>query len=95
MKILYELGYTPKVWVLNPALSKRKGVNIPHMYGQSTLCLFLPKDGSWRSNKLIASTIIPWASEWLYFYEMWHVTGKWLGGGVHPTVPKRDNFKDI
>ena len=32
----------------------------------------------------IADTILPWTSLWLYFYELWHATGQWLGGGEHP-----------
>jgi hypothetical protein len=31
----------------------------------------------------LAMTVIPWISEWLYFYELWLVTGEWLGGGTH------------
>ncbi len=27
--------------------------------------------------------IIPWISEWFYYYENWLVTAKWLGGGIH------------
>ena len=29
----------------------------------------------------VVNTIIPWTSEWLLHYELWHATGKWLGGG--------------
>ena len=29
----------------------------------------------------ISSTIIPWTSEWLYYYEIWLINGDWLGGG--------------
>lgn len=37
---------------------------------------------------LIADTYIPWAIEWLYYYEIWLVTGEWCGGGIHPTTAK-------
>jgi hypothetical protein len=30
----------------------------------------------------IATTIIPWLSLWLYYYEVWHATGEWMGGGI-------------
>jgi hypothetical protein len=30
---------------------------------------------------LLADSIVPWASEWLFFYEFWLVTGEWDGGG--------------
>ncbi len=91
VKVIYELGDSPKTWVLDPPLRKRGTEDIPHMYSQERLCLFLPGEGSWRSDKYIAGTIIPWISEWLYFYEMWHVTGKWLGGGIHPRSSKKES----
>ena len=34
-------------------------------------------------------TIVPWASLWLYYYEVWHATGEWLGGGEHPIARKK------
>lgn len=37
---------------------------------------------------LIANTIVPWAVEWLFFYEVWLVTGEWGGGGEWP--PRSD-----
>ena len=33
---------------------------------------------------LIADTTIPWAAEWLHYYELWHMTGEWLAQGVGP-----------
>ena len=32
----------------------------------------------------IIDTIIPWTQEWLYFYEIWLLTGEWRGGGHTP-----------
>ncbi len=78
-------GETPEVRVVEPHLKCREDEEeIPHMYAQERLCLFLPGSGEWQPDDPIALTIIPWASLWLYFYEMWHSTGAWLGGGVHP-----------
>jgi hypothetical protein len=75
----------PEVRVLNPALRPRSPSEaIPHMYDQERLCLYLPGSGEWAPYKAIALTIVPWASLWLYFYEVWHATGVWLGGGVEP-----------
>ena len=82
---------TPEVRVLEPQLQCRDGEDrIPHMYGQERLCLFLPGSGEWKPHDPIAITILPWASLWLYFYEVWHATGEWLGGGVHPEEPTAD-----
>lgn len=41
----------------------------------------------------ISRTIIPWAIEWLYYYEIWCVTGEWQGGGAHPTAKACQNSK--
>ncbi|MEW2483382.1 hypothetical protein AB0876_27745 [Mycobacterium sp. NPDC049093] len=27
-------------------------------------------------------TIIPWASEWLFFYEVWKATAIWMGDDI-------------
>lgn len=78
-------GDSPEVRVLKPELRRRpNGEKIPHMYSQERLCLFLPGSREWRPHNPIALTVLPWASMWLYFYELWHATGEWLGGGVHP-----------
>lgn len=62
----------------------------PHRYPDGTLCLFYPKDRSWGPRLLLADTIIPWAAEWLMFYELWQDTGVFLGQEApHPlTEPK-------
>ena len=62
----------------------------PHIYFNKTdpqnprLCLYDPKERSWGPEEYIAETIIPWASDWLFFFEGWLTTGKWEGGGRHP-----------
>ncbi len=81
-------GRSPEVRVVNPELRKGAGgEKIPHMYSQERLCLFLPGGGEWKPDDPIAHTILPWTSLWLYFYEVWHATGEWLGGGIHPEIP--------
>lgn len=92
-------GRSPEVRVLEPELQRGNGgEEIPHMYSQQRLCLFLPGAGEWKPEDPIALTILPWTSLWLTFYETWHTTGEWLGGGVHPNVPitirKRKNGRD-
>lgn len=78
----------PTVRVISPALSRRSGAldqPVPHLYGPHDhplgpeLCLFYPTDREWTEHMLIAESIVPWAVEWLFYYEMWHVTGKWGG----------------
>jgi len=90
--VAYRLESTPKVHVIAPVLRTRdNGQPIPHRYPDGSLCLYLANSGEWTANDCIAETTIPWASLWLYYYEVWHATGEWLGGGVHP--PKRNKRK--
>lgn len=83
IRISYTLETPPEVVVLSPELKHYKDEPIPHMYGEMELCLFYPKNNEWTRQDIIAETIIPWISEWLYFYEVWLVTGEWHGGGIH------------
>ena len=66
----------------SPRLEVPTGTKLPHVYGSDTLCLCYPCE--WDSTKLIARTLVPWASEWLLYYEFWRATGMWLGGGHEP-----------
>ncbi len=77
----------PSVRVLSP-LSRRDEAPhepVPHLYGGhdnprgAELCLFHPRSRDWNDWMLLADSIVPWAAEWLYYYEMWHVTGVWGG----------------
>lgn len=49
------------------------------------LCLYDPREQDWSPVWPIADTIVPWASEWLFYYEGWLLTGEWAGGGTHPS----------
>lgn len=92
LKVQYALDSRPKIWVLSPELEKRTDQDkIPHVYSGDRLCLYLPWANEWHPNLLISETIMPWSSLWLYYYEIWHATGEWLGGGEHPDVAKHDS----
>jgi hypothetical protein len=83
VKIEYRPGLRPKLTVLSPKLCKRDDQSrIPHVYSGDHPCVYFPTTGEWHPGKLIAKTIIPWLSSWLYYYEVWLVTGKWKGGGI-------------
>jgi hypothetical protein len=82
VRIEFEAACPPKVWVISPALCCREGADrIPHMYDQKRLCLYMPGSGEWIGNMSLGHTLIPWISVWLFYYELWHGTGEWLGGG--------------
>jgi hypothetical protein len=87
VRIEYVLGDRPHVTVIDPQLERPRGEPLPHVFPHDELCLYFREfDGR---TDLIAKTIVPWASEWLYFYEVWLTTGEWHGGGVHPPRPTR------
>lgn len=83
----------PYVYLIDPPLRPRDSgtyKEIPHLiYNEgdpefSGLCLFDPARKEWSDHMLIAKTTVPWASKWLYYYELWHYDGKWRGGGIGP-----------
>ncbi len=88
-------GQQPDVIVLEPDLrTLADGKRIPHTYaydGKGTrLCLWWPKGRDWLPSMKLVDTFVPWTAEWLYFFELWLLTGEWSGGGQHPDPrPKR------
>ncbi len=85
----YNLVERPKTKIISPALQKNsKGEECPHLYPDENLCLYQPKYCELTRTDFLCDTIIPWTSLWLYYYEVWHTTGEWLGGGEHPTKLK-------
>jgi len=85
----YRLQSNPRVRIIEPQLEKPDGRNPPHLYSDGSLCLYYPKYYEWKSTMLIGETIIPWTSLWLFYYEIWLVTGAWFGKGEHPTSNKK------
>lgn len=88
VRVVYRLGQHPVVNVIDPPLKARDGGRLPHVYSGDNLCLYHPDYDEWSGGRVIAETIVPWISEWLYFYEVWLVTEEWLGGGEHPPSGK-------
>lgn len=91
VRIGYRSGTSPEVSVIEPRLRRRDETEpIPHTYIGDYLCLYRPKYREWLPTLFIADTIVPWTSLWLYYYEVWHATGEWLGGGEHPVERRRE-----
>jgi hypothetical protein len=85
VRLDYVVGRRPRVVVLDPPLDVPGGKRLPHMYPGDELCLYYDEfDGH---SDLLADTIVPWISEWLYHYENWLTTEQWHGGGIHPDGP--------
>lgn len=97
IRLDYRYKETPKVFVTDPfPLDKYPGNNtLPHVYSttKQQICLYYPKAREWNHDMIMARTIVPWASEWLLFYELWLSTGVWLGEGVHPIKDKKEENK--
>ena len=84
-------GLVPEVYLYNQGIMKIKDEDIPHTYHRFyesehneyvKLCLYYPIYGEWTKNMFLSETIIPWAIDWLKYYELWRITGEWLGGGI-------------
>lgn len=94
IKLKYKVGEFPRVFVTNPfPLEKYPGKSLlEHVYSTSKqeLCLYMRGTGEWTRQKIIAKTVIPWAAEWLQFYELWLATGEWYGEGMHPQVKDKN-----
>jgi hypothetical protein len=64
----------PEAHVIEPNLlveMDEKG--LPHVYGYTPfpkLCLFDPETDDWRADMLLSETFVPWAAQWLAFYEI-------------------------
>lgn len=94
----YEKNNYPRVYIRNQEILRNAEDLVPHCYERIyknednqkvRLCLFYPKNKEWTSSMSISDTIIPWTIEWLYYYELWRITGKWFGKGIHD-VNKKD-----
>ena len=80
------------IYPIEPFIGREvNGKMVPHMYPDGSLCLYYPDYDEWNYMDSWAETLIPWASLWLYYFEIWLMTDEWLGGGIHgnnKTKPK-------
>jgi hypothetical protein len=64
----------PLVYVRRPAVVG----GTHHRYEDGSLCLYYPDDGTWHRGRPL-SEVVALAAAWLWFYEVWLLTGRWLG----------------
>lgn len=50
------------------------------MWGNGSLCVSRRRD--WSPTMYLTETFLPWACEWLTFYELWLATDIWYGDGA-------------
>lgn len=91
--ISYEQGGIPEVRIKEPEIAYSPDI---HMYSDGTLCLFKPSENPWTGRENIHEKIVPWTAEWLVFYELYRLCGKWLGPeaphGFSAKAPQAEGF---
>lgn len=91
--VVYKLNCLPTVYVKRDNLLNVESSDFPHIYKREKdrvkLCLYYGAE--YNSSMYISDTIVPWAVEWLFYYELWLKTGEWYGGGKHPEIRKDKN----
>lgn len=81
VRLTHRHGAPPLVDVIEPELELHPDADaLPHVYPGDHLCLYY--HGEWDDSRLLAGTVLPWASEWLLHYELWLTTATWYGGGT-------------
>lgn len=88
IKIDYLPGRPPKVFVLNPGMEYRNHAHTHFYPADNSLCLYYPGDLHWSAKHHLHDKTIPWLAEWLVFYELYQITGRWEGPAVirnHPS----------
>lgn len=82
-------AYKPRIYIVSPSPQKlfKNLKEIPHIFSrkEGRICLYYGKEITFETDY---SIIIPWISEWLFYFEIWKITGKWCGGGH--TIRQRD-----
>jgi hypothetical protein len=79
----------PRARVVDPKLVNMPGSSVPpHTFADGTLCLYHINDYRWSGDQRIADTIVPWACEWCFYYEVWLATGEWISAQFPHVGPK-------
>lgn len=84
VRIEYMAGSQPWVYIKSPELIESNQI---HVYREGFLCLFDPSETRWKDNMKLSEYTIPWLVEWILYYELWQLTGKWEGPESSHTLP--------
>ncbi|MGB7291242.1 MAG: hypothetical protein WBD99_03625 [Thermodesulfobacteriota bacterium] len=83
VEIVYEPWNSPEIRILEPEIEASPST---HIYSNRNICLYDWREQQWQKGWHLHETIIPWMAEWLVFYELFLMTGKWLGiSSMHGT----------
>lgn len=91
VRIILELGGVPRVKVLDPDIPWNKKI---HQYGNRNLCLYDHRKQPWKAGDWLHEKIVPWTAEWLVYYELFLLTGDWLGPEAPHGSEKAEQRKD-
>lgn len=80
--VKYKMSSEPIIKVLEPEIKTCPEEILPHVYEKDILCLYYPVTKEWNKSKYISQFIIPWISEWLYYFEVWKISKKWFGRAI-------------
>ena len=86
VELVYRPWNAPEVRILNPKIKPERHL---HFYRDGTLCLYDWREQPWHNESNLAGTVIPWTAEWLLYYELFLLTGKWLGREATHSAPKQ------
>ena len=84
IRIVHASGHSPRVFVDSPPLLP----GVQHIYKNDALFRYCPEEWQWQAQESLAMTIVPWTALWLYYYELWQITGEWLGPCA-PHTPRK------
>lgn len=92
--VVYPGRRSPSMYVVSPDLHMlAAGRDLPHIYPSDRhgvrLCLYYPKYHEWTPGMKLSETFVPWTVRWLWYFEMWLLSGEWEGGGIHPESARR------
>ena len=87
VEMVYRPWNAPEVRILTPPIKPERHL---HFYKDGTLCLYDWREQPWQRHWRLADTVIPWTAEWLLYYELYKLTGKWLGREAAHAVPKTE-----
>lgn len=91
--LVYKPWSAPEVRILTPEIKPERHL---HFYKDGTLCLYDWREQPWQRHWHLTDTVIPWTAEWLLFYELFLLTGKWLGNSAaHGTSKIAEPKNDI
>lgn len=75
IRVSYDRWNPPRVFVTDPCIPP----GTKHTYNDGSLCLYWPPEWQWSDRECLATTIMPWAAMWVYYYEIYLITNEWLG----------------